>query len=344
MKNAKSVLLLTALFTVLFALSSCSFNSGPEPVSRTDVAMGSVVNVKVYGDETAQSVSDEVIAEIKNLDLVISKNDENAELYKLNQKGGETVKASDELTDIIGQTKEIYSRSGGRLSVTSGALTELWGFDTDEFKLPTDSDIKNAIPLCDDTQLVIDKDGKTVTLPEGRIINLGSVGKGAACQKAAAVFEKSDGCKGMIISVGGSVGVFGSHGEKESWTVGIRDPYGDVNSYCATLTVDGGSYISTSGSYEKNFEKDGKTYHHILDLRTGYPAETELVSVSVKADSGLLSDALSTMCFVLGEEESKAVLDSYNAQAVFVYADKSVSITDGARDTFKIANGEYSLR
>ena len=103
-------------------------------------------------------------------------------------------------------------------------------------------------------------------------------------------------------------------------------------------------FISTSGSYEKVFEKDGVKYHHILDLTTGYPVKNMLVSVTVKADSGLLSDALSTMCFALGEDASKPVLDKYGASAVYVYSDKTVSTCGELGDVLEIINGDYKPR
>ncbi len=104
------------------------------------------------------------------------------------------------------------------------------------------------------------------------------------------------------------------------------------------------AFISTSGDYEKRFTaEDGKTYFHILDLTTGYPVQTELTSVTIKAPTGLLSDALSTLCFILGKEESLPILEKYNADAVFVYKDRTVFATDGIKPYLKITNGDYSL-
>ena len=84
-------------------------------------------------------------------------------------------------------------------------------------------------------------------------------------------------------------------------------------------------FVSTSGDYERYFEKDGRRYHHILDATTGYPAETDIISVTVVCDSGIVSDALSTACFILGEENSLDLLSEYNASAVFVDKDMNIS-------------------
>ena len=338
-----SALILTAL-CLLLLLNCCTVPTKSRSYQKSDIAMGSAVSVKLYalGDADTEQVAQQMITKIKQLDTLISKNDENAFLYSLNQKSGQTLETDPELIDYIIKTKEVYALSDSKLSVTSGALTELWGFDTDNFRLPEEAEIKKAIPFCSDEGLTVSKKNLTVFVPEGGIINLGSVGKGIACDKAVECFNySSQSCQGAVISVGGSIAVIGSHDKKQDWTVGIRNPFGEVNDYFGTLTVSGTGFVSTSGSYEKSFNLDGKSYHHILDLTTGYPVETELVSVSVKADSGLFSDALSTMCFVLGEEKSKDILNRYNAQAVFVYKDKSVSVTDGIKDAFKIVNGEF---
>ena len=172
-------------------------------------------------------------------------------------------------------------------------------------------------------------------------LDLGSVGKGAACDSAAAVL-KDNGASG-VVAVGGSLACVGEKPGGGDWNINVRDPFGGANVYFAALTV-GETYISTSGSYEKQFTENGKTYHHILDLTTGYPAETQLVSVTIVAQTGLQSDALSTLCFLLGEEDSREVLELYNAQAVFVYADRTVSATASLRGSVELVNDAYTWR
>lgn len=323
----------------------------------SQVIMGSVVTVKTYTDtaDKGKAKQDAAFDSIKALDSLISKNTEGAELYRLNTLSGKENIIGAELFGYINETKNIYSSTSGRLSVTSGALTESWGMDTDDFRVPSEEEISTALPLCDDSTLILDKERLSVKTAEGQILNLGSVGKGIACDKAREALELY-GEERAVVSVGGSVGLFGVESsnllhKSKGWVVGIRDPYGNENDYFAKLNFNnlefkGGPaiFISTSGSYEKTFEVDGKTYHHILDLTTGYPVKTELVSVTVKADTGMLSDALSTLCFVMGEEASREILEKYGADAVFVYSDKSVSVTDGLRDALEIVNGDYYLR
>ena len=89
--------------------------------------------------------------------------------------------------------------------------------------------------------------------------------------------------------------------------------------------------------------KDGVRYHHILDPSTGYPADSGLISVTIVCDNGLLSDGLSTACFILGLEKSQSLLKKYNAEAVFVDKDKNVYMTDGMKDMFELTNDNYKI-
>lgn len=309
--------------------------------------MGSVVTIQGYceKDKDNEKLEKIMLDEVKRVDLVVSKNNTDAELYRINQNSGKLNKISDELFNYIWDTTDIYSMSENKVSVTSGALTELWGIDTESFKLPKDDEIKDAIPLCLDANInaTEDENGQSIKVNEGQIFNLGSVGKGIACDKAIEKAKGLEECKGVVISVGGSVGVFGEHDGNDTWTVGIRNPYGSSSDLFAKLKVKN-SFISTSGNYEKKFTIDDKTYHHILDLETGYPVENDLVAVTVVANSGLESDAFSTMCYVLGEEKSKKFLEMYGAEAVFVYSDKTVSVTDGLKDALEITDKEFSLK
>ena len=108
------------------------------------------------------------------------------------------------------------------------------------------------------------------------------------------------------------------------------------------LSLSGTTNVSTSGDYEKYFMQNGKRYHHILDPATGYPAESGLISVTVVSDKGLLSDGLSTACFVLGKEKGQKLLETYGAEGIFIDQNKKVTVTKGLKDKFTILNEEYS--
>lgn len=340
--------LLPLALVLLILCSGCSFTH-TQPVSKTTVAMGSVVTVRLYGKDQAQmqDTAEGMLQSVQTLDTeVISKNAESAQLYRLNalENPEEPVQISSALYEVLKETKAIYANSDGKAALASGVLTELWGIDTDAFRVPSSAEIESAKAFCQD-ETVLFSEGNRISFQNGQKLNLGSVGKGLACDKAVAVLRENgfeNGITGAVIIVGGSVATVGVPDSGDNWTIGIRDPYGTENSYFATLQT-GEAFLSTSGTYEKQFTVEGKTYHHLLDLTTGYPAESTLCAVTVSAPTGLQSDALSTLCFLIGEEKSREVLELYNAQAVFVYADKTVHVTEGLRETLQITDRSYHL-
>lgn len=331
---------------VVLALGGCAAG-GDAPVQKSAVSMGSVATVKLYGVNQTDSavLAGEVLGTIADLDTqVISKNIGTSELANLNNAENPEVltKVSDELFSALRETKKIYSQSDGKAALASGALTEIWGMDTEDFRVPSTAEIEAAKPLCTDETVRFTEDG-CVAFQKGQKLNLGSVGKGLACDKAVQTLKES-GCLpengGALVSVGGSLALVGSPKNGEPFTIGVRDPFGLENEYFATLSLSGG-FVSTSGSYEKKFEQDGKIYHHLLDLTTGYPAETDLCAVTVTANTGLQSDALSTLCFLLGEEKSLPILKEYGAEAIFVYTDKTVHVTGGLSSALQITDSTY---
>lgn len=345
-KHLYKLLPLALAFILLF--SGCS-PLRAQPVSQSTVAMGSVVTVKLYGKDKTQmeAVAQSMLQSVQTLETTtISKNAESAELYHLNalENPESPIQISSVLYDALKETKTIYANSDGKAALASGTLTEIWGIDTEDFRVPSSMEIEAAKALCQDETVIFSEDNR-ISFQNGQNLNLGSVGKGLACDKAVAVLRENgfgNGITGAVLSVGGSVATVGVPDSGDCWTIGIRDPYGAESSYFATLQV-GEAFLSTSGTYEKQFTVEGKTYHHLLDLTTGYPAESTLCAVTVLAPTGLQSDALSTLCFLVGEEKACQVLELYNAQAVFVYADKTVHVTAGLQETLEITDNAYRL-
>ena len=284
---------------------------------KSGLSMGSVVTIKLYGDDTFKKL-DATKNGIDNLEKIISRKQEASAVSLLNKNG--TVQNA-VCAEIIEKCRKISELSGGAFDLTIGPLSSLWNFDEDVQTVPDKEKIQKALALVDYRK--VQTDSKSVSLAKGQSVDLGAVGKGAACDAAKAYLEKS-GVKGAVVSVGGSILAFGKRNKAgDKWRVAVRHPRKE-NAYIGVINLSEG-FVSTSGDYEKYFEKDGIRYHHILNANTGYPADSGLSSVTVVCGSGLLSDALSTACFILGEEKSKALLDEYSAAAVFV--DKQLNVS-----------------
>ena len=172
------------------------------------------------------------------------------------------------------------------------------------------------------------------------ILDLGSVGKGYALDVVYDALKPEIGktLDGGVIAVGGSILVFGKRedgsgaSEGKGFRVGIRDPEGQSEDVLGVITFPENTEkccISTSGGYEKYVEKDGVRYHHIIDPATLHPADSGLASVTVVCENGLVSDGLSTACFILGEEKAKQLLSEYGAEGILIREDGSRYITPG---------------
>ena len=200
---------------------------------------------------------------------------------------------------------EIMEASNGAFNPYLGALSKLWDIDGQGY-VPTQEEITQAL--------------------QEQKVGLGAYGKGAACDEALWVLGDYDIPFAAVINLGGNILTYGRKPWNRPFKIALRDPNGGPNDTIGVFTLRGIHFISTSGSYEKFFEQDGKRYHHIFDPETGYPAERDpgLVSVTVINDNGALGDALSTACFVLGYDNSLELLKQYNCDALFIYEDGEI--------------------
>lgn len=228
-----------------------------------------------------------------------------SELTALNDAiaAGKPHTVTPELADFIREA-QAFSQQGDHLFDPGiGELIKLWGFQADEFeaKLPDPAAIKAwlaAHPSVADLKI----DGTTVTSRNRHVrLDFGGYLKGVALDRAAAIL-RADGVNNALINIGGNILALGSK-EGKKWRVGIQHPR--QPGPLATVSLDDGEAIGTSGDYQRFFEVDGKRYAHLLDPRTGYPADhTEAVTVLVPAGakSGTLSDATSKPIFIAGAD------------------------------------------
>ena len=144
-------------------------------------------------------------------------------------------------------------------------------------------------------------------------------------------------------SLGGNVYAYGEKTNKETWKVGVQNPFSLRGEYLGIAKVKNKSIV-TSGTYERFFEQDGVTYHHILDPKTGYPVENGLMSVTIIADSSMTADALSTIAFTLGIEEGLKLIESLeDVEALYVTNDKLLYASSGFLNNFELTDQTFSI-
>ena len=304
---------LAALLLTIFALSltACG-EAAAESETRTVYAMDTVMNLTVYGENAAAAL-ESAEKELHTLDeAVLSRTAEGSELYALNTSNGETVEcgADDILPALIETALTISDATDGAFDPTLAPVLDAWGFTKDERRVPSADELKELLSHTGCGKVALEKtaDGWTVTLLDGAQLDLG-----------------------------GDVFVMGRKTDGSDWRIAVKDP-ADTESYLGVVSA-ADKFIVTSGVYERYFEENGVRYHHILDPKTGCPAESGLVSVTVLCENGAWADALSTACFVLGPDGALALRDDLADQGtdfelILVTDDGRVLYTDGLADAF----------
>lgn len=354
--------------------------SSPQEYSKTDFVMSTVLSEKIYGTKDVTQDIKEELDKLEKDQLswredhsVVSKINADA------QKGIKT-KLDSDMTSWVEDSLELAKRSNGAFDPTIGRLTRLWNIEGDNPKVPSKQEIKNTLEDTGYTKIHlekvesqntantkknVDKDIKyntaknketsedtsqntntnesvsSIYIGDKCTLDLGAVGKGIACDVVQDYLKKQKEVSGAVIAVGGSILLYGSKADGSDWNVAVQNPRGQDGEAMGVLSLSGTTNVSTSGDYEKYFMQDGKRYHHILDPSTGYPADSGLISVTIVSDSGLLSDGLSTACFVLGKEKGQKLLETYGAEGIFIDQNKKVTVTKGLKDKFTILNEEY---
>ena len=277
----------------------------PKETRESFVAMDTFVTVRLWGKG-----ADEAADEIKSL-LIRLENEEfsrfkeGSNVYKLNSERNVKNK---KLAGYIQALTQIEKASAGKYCIRLGGVSSLWSFGENAI-IPKDEKIKEELKRVSESELVIE--GENITFSGEALLDLGSCAKGIALDEIKELLEKSK-IKYALISVGGSVMAWGN----KAFTVGITKPFSKTGEYAGTVELKN-QCISTSGDYERYFEKDGVIYHHILDPDTGYPAESTFDGCSVICDSGMLSDALSTCCFCMSRQEGEELAGKYGARVIY---------------------------
>ena len=332
------------LVMALLMTTGCGNVNNIQIFSTVDTAMGTVISQTIY-TEGQYNTGLEVLQTIRDLENdLLSRRIESSEVYRVNHgPQGEEVVLSEELAVILEQSLALWEKSEGAFDVTLGPLIEVWDIDSraagenvEEFTVPTAETLREAKERCGSEHITLTREENEVTLSlqDNVTIDLGAVGKGVALDAVHDLLLRRTDVTAAVISAGGSILTYGRKPDGSAWKVGIVDPE-DTSSTKGILTIKGTMCVSTSGDYERFVEIDGKRYHHILDPKTGYPAEGDVRSVTILSENGFESDALSTACFVLGVEKGLNLLSEYDAEGLFILRDGSVKMTEGMKKYYE---------
>ena len=320
-------------------LSSCSGAEQNEKVSRSVFAMDTYMTLTAYGDNAGEAL-DAAVVRIQELEAKWSVTDSGSEIYKADRSSGQPVAVSAETAELVAFGIDMNNKTGGALDISIYPVLKEWGFTTGSYKVPTDERIAELLENVGASRVTVS--GSEITVPEGMMIDLGSVAKGAAADKVCEQLREA-GVASALLDLGGNVQAVGSKPDGSKWKIGIRDPHGEGT--VGTLSIENKAVV-TSGGYERFFTENGKTYHHIMDPSTGRPAESGLLSVTVVGESGRYCDALSTSLFVMGAEKAEEFWRNENKgfDYIIITEDAGLLITKGISDDFIASSGRGDLK
>lgn len=298
--------------------------------TRQLFAMDTFMTFTAYGGNSEKAV-EAAVKEVQRLDALLSTGEEDSEVSRINRNGSGTL--SEDTGNILKRAMEIYEVTDGLFDFTIYPLMELWGFASQEYHVPDEAELSEVLPLADASKVQFD--GTEAELSEGQQIDFGGIAKGYTSARIMDIFREYGVTSGMV-SLGGNIQVLGTKPDGSRWQIGIQDPDSGQGAVLAVLPVEDRAVI-TSGGYERYFEEDGNTYIHIIDPRTGYPADAGLISVTIVSEDGTLADALSTSLYIMGFEDAVSFWRAYgeNFEMVLITEDRQIYVTEGISSDFQ---------
>ncbi|HCQ89851.1 MAG TPA: thiamine biosynthesis protein ApbE [Clostridium sp.] len=336
---------LSLLILSITILSGCSSSnsSTKEPISHTEVVMGTVCTIQIF-DSKDTSIFDKAFDRLKDLENKVSINKEGTELDKVNEMSGKEATVVGKDTFTIVESGLYYSKiSNGNFDITIGPIVKLWGIGSENARVPNEKEIIEKKSLINYNDVILDSEKNSIFLKNpNMIIDLGGIAKGYAADEMKNLLV-DNGVKSAMINLGGNLYILGNKPNGKQWKIGIQDPNGGSTDTVGNILVNDKSIV-TSGTYERFLEVDGKVYHHILDPKTGYPYESDLLSATIISDKSMDGDGLSTYAFALGREKGLEFINSLeDIEAIFITKDNEIYLTNGLKNDFKLTNNNYKL-
>ncbi len=294
---------------------------------REEAIMGTSISVELHATSRAQADTavEAVMAEMHRINATMSPHKVTSELSLVNMGAAEApIVVSAEMFGLLAKAVEFSRLSGGAFDITYAGAGHLYDYRAGV--APDAAALAAVRPLVGWRHLELDPAARSVRFARpGVRIDLGGFAKGHAVDNAIRILKRL-GIEHAMVAAGGDSHVIGSRGNRP-WTVAVRDPR-RADGVVAVLPLENCA-ISTSGDYERFFERDGERFHHLLDPRTG-KSPHGVRSVTIIADDGLTTEAFSKTVFVLGVAEGLRFVEAHaGVDAVIVDAQGALHYSAG---------------
>lgn len=298
-------------FLVLLLLVSCGDPGGTEPVEEIRFLMDTAVRISVYdasrSEEELRPLVEGAFGRMAALERKTTRYGDSSDVAAVCRAAGkDPVHVSDEVFEIFRYAGEVSRMTNGAFDLSVDAVQRIWGFSTDHPRVPDARTVQAGLDFVDYRNIRLNRPAVGLA-EEGMSVDLGGIAKGYAVDRAVDSLRDA-GIRAGIVDAGGDLRIFGEHPAKPSWRIGIRHPRSEEGRLFGTIETRAAS-IATSGDYERYFMEGAIRYHHILDPRTGTPAN-RCVSVTIVAELALTADAYATAVFVMGPEAGMRFIEA----------------------------------
>ena len=283
--------------------------------------------------EKAEAAINKAYKRCRKLENTLSNTIESSEVSQINSAGGKWVTVGKDTLKVVKAGVKYGELSDGDFDITIGSVSGLWDFQSENPVVPEQYKITEALKHVNYKNIQFNGNKIRIIDPEAKL-DLGGIAKGYVADELTTLLEK-EGVTSAVINLGGNISTIGGKPDGSPFVIGIEKPYTDRTEIIGTTTADNQTVV-TSGIYERQFQKDGKIYHHVLSSKTGYPVETQLEAVSLVAKKGrsMDVDAMSTICLMKGVDGGKAFIKKQKGvEAVFSAQGKEVAKTEGMKFT-----------
>lgn len=301
--------------------------------------MGTYYGVKIRnGNKAADQEIERTLAEV-NAEMSVF--DPDSEISRINKApANQWLELSEPMQKVLQKAREVYRQSNGAFDPTVGRLIELWGFGTSgQKKRPDDKDIQMLLKTSGFDKIHFSPDGRKLKKANNEVmINLSAIAKGYGVDRIAERLEEL-GMNDYVIEIGGEVRAAGQKSPAaDGWNIGIIKPEKHYAENAYIVTLKNGA-VATSGSYRNFFEEGGKRFSHTISPQTGYPVESNMVSVTVFHPSCMTADALATALMAMGEEKARQFVQKHRLDAIFFIRGENGNISPILTDGAKIITG-----
>ncbi len=311
------------------------------------VLMGSPILLKLF--EHNESLASHVFRLIKGQENMLTVNRPHSEIMAINHAAGRhAVVVSQPVFELIKRAKAVSLLQESCFNFTIGPLVKRWKIGFSGNTVPDAGDLQALLALTSPDDVQLDESSRSVFLVKaGMEIDLGAIAKGYIAD-IVRDFLQQESIENALINLGGNVHTIGAGdgdgtGGEGGWAIGLKKPFADADALIGVLNVANKSVV-TSGIYERYFELDGRCYHHILDPKSGYPLDNELLSVTVISDDSIDGDIYTTLLYGMGVEKSLVYLQQCaNIEAIFVTRDRQIICSSQNQFSFAPIDNAYRL-